>query len=30
MTMINCHGPQGSRQRGKEKPDKKEVLFGLP
>jgi len=27
---FNCHGPQGSRQRGKEKPDKKEILFGLP
>jgi len=26
---FNCHGPQGSRRRGKEKPDKKE-LFGLP
>ena len=27
---FNCHGPQGSRRRGKEKPDKKEILFGLP
>jgi len=26
---FNCHGPQGSRRRGKEKPDKKEIL-GLP
>jgi len=22
---FNCHGPQGSRRRGKEKPDKKEI-----
>ena len=27
---FNCHGPQGSRRRGKDKPDKKEILFGLP
>ena len=27
---MTCHGPQGSRRRGKEKPDKKEILFGLP
>jgi len=27
---FNCHGPQGSRRRGREKPDKKEILFGLP
>ena len=27
---FNCHGPQGSRRRRKEKPDKKEILFGLP
>ena len=27
---FNCHGLQGSRRRGKEKPDKKEILFGLP
>ena len=27
---FNCHGPQGSGRRGKEKPDKKEILFGLP
>ena len=25
---FNCNGPQGSRRRGKEKPDKK-ILFGL-
>jgi len=28
--MFICHGPQGSRRRGKEKPDKKEILFELP
>ena len=27
---FNCHGPQGARRSGKEKPDKKEILFGLP
>jgi len=27
---FNCHGLQGSRRRGKEKPDKKEIFFGLP
>jgi len=27
---FSCHGPQGSRRRGKEKPDKKEIFFGLP
>jgi len=27
---FNCRGPQGSRRRGKEKPDKKEILFGSP
>jgi len=27
---FDCHGPQGSRRRGKEKPDKKEIHFGLP
>jgi len=27
---FNCRGLQGSRRRGKETPDKKEILFGLP
>jgi len=27
---FNCQWPQGSRRRGKEKPDKKWILFGLP
>ena len=27
---FNCHGPQGSRRTGKEKPDKIEIFFGLP
>jgi len=26
---FNCHGTHGSRRRGKEKTDKKEILFGL-
>ena len=26
---FNCHGPQGCRRREKEKPDKKEIIFGL-
>ena len=26
--MFNCHGPQGSRRRGKEKPDKKKSSSG--